>query len=296
MFSVIFGSKGQYLVLLCLSIAYFLENFDRYVLSISPIPYIDYASYEYSVLAGPAFTIVYTVGGLCIALFFHSRSIRNAINEVSEPKKEDAIVSKLNIVAIATLVFSASFTATAFALTFWQQCIIRMAMGLTQSVITPFSSSILSDLFPSDSKGSAFAIFNLGTYISFSLSLSLGLYIYDQYGWQAGYILFGIIGFLFAFVLPLLRFALSKHSATVTTTANDNTTEDELGKGGVGSSSRGQYKILKEGDQGAAHSAGVVNPMLAVALVPADGEEAIQDSSLSLIMTMVATLRNIGTR
>ena len=76
MFSVIFGSKGQYLVLLCLSIAYFLENFDRYVLSISPIPYIDYASYEYSVLAGPAFTIVYTVGGLCIALFFHSRSIR----------------------------------------------------------------------------------------------------------------------------------------------------------------------------------------------------------------------------
>ena len=76
MLSAVIGSKGQYVILLCLSIAYFLENFDRYVLSISPIPYIDYASYEYSVLAGPAFTIVYTVGGLFIALLFHSRSIR----------------------------------------------------------------------------------------------------------------------------------------------------------------------------------------------------------------------------
>ena len=163
-------------------------------------------------------------------------------------------------------------------------------MGLTQSVITPFSSSILSDLFPSDSKGSAFAIFNLGTYISFSLSLSLGLYIYDQYGWQAGYILFGIVGFLFAFVFPFLRFALPKHTATITSTSTTTTTGDEFGKGGAGSSSRGQDKVLSEGDQ-------VMNPMLAVALVPADDrDEAVQDSSLSLFMTMGATLRNIGTR
>lgn len=55
----------------------------------------------------------------------HTTSRSIAVNGLSEPKN-DAIVSKLNIVAIATLVFSAFFTATAFALTFWQQCIIRM--------------------------------------------------------------------------------------------------------------------------------------------------------------------------
>ena len=145
-------------------------------------------------------------------------------------------------------------------------------MGLTQSVITPFSSSILSgmnvivtirmhacmpcmlsicmcvyciDLFPSDSKGAAFAVFNLGTYISFSLSLSLGLFIYDQYGWQAGYILFGIIGFAFAFVLPMLRFALS------TSSHSGGGDGSSAGDGGdLGERSSVQYKILAEGDDG----------------------------------------------
>ena len=149
-------------------------------------------------------------------------------------------------------------------------------MGLTQSVITPFSSSILSgmnvivtirmhacmpcmlsillyvcvyciDLFPSDSKGAAFAVFNLGTYISFSLSLSLGLFIYDQYGWQAGYILFGIIGFAFAFVLPMLRFALSTSSQS----GGDGSSGSSAGDGGdLGERSSVQYKILAEGDDG----------------------------------------------
>ena len=49
----------------------------------------------------------------------------DAVKEPSQPTN-GATISKLNIVAVATLVFSASFTATAFALTFWQQCIIRM--------------------------------------------------------------------------------------------------------------------------------------------------------------------------
>jgi MFS family permease len=53
-------------------------------------------------------------------------------------------------------------------------------------------------------------VFNLGTYISFSLSLSLGLYIYDSYGWQAGYLLFGVLGFLFVFAFPLLRLIIPK--------------------------------------------------------------------------------------
>lgn len=66
------GSSGPCILLFFLSVAYLLENFDRYVISISPIPYVDYTSYEYSILAGPAFTIIYTVGGLMIALYFHS--------------------------------------------------------------------------------------------------------------------------------------------------------------------------------------------------------------------------------
>ena len=69
---VMYTNRKAVIVLIFLSFAYFLENFDRYVLSISVIPYIDYSSYEYSILAGPAFTIIYTVGGLLIALYFYA--------------------------------------------------------------------------------------------------------------------------------------------------------------------------------------------------------------------------------
>eukprot|EP01032_Pedospumella_encystans_P004719 gene4719-5605_t len=67
--SSLFASDRKALLILgFLSVIYFLENFDRALISVSPIPYVDYGSYEYSVLAGPAFTIVYTLGGVFFAL------------------------------------------------------------------------------------------------------------------------------------------------------------------------------------------------------------------------------------
>jgi hypothetical protein len=38
--------------LLVVSFIFFLENFDRYLLNVALIPYLDYSSYEYSVLSG----------------------------------------------------------------------------------------------------------------------------------------------------------------------------------------------------------------------------------------------------
>ena len=187
------------LILFFLSFVYFLENFDRSLISVSPIPYVNYGSYEYSVLAGPAFTIVYTLGGVAFAL----------ISFTKEQLGEDGLIkaasmTKFNILSVTTFIFSVSFACTAFALYFWQQVLIRIAMGLAQSVITPFSTSIISDHFPPEVRGAAFGIFNIGTYISFSLSLSLGIYIYVEYGWQAGYILFGLIGVVCSLIMPVM--------------------------------------------------------------------------------------------
>jgi MFS family permease len=192
------SSRTALAVLFFLSFVYFLENFDRSLISVSPIPYIDYGSYEYSVLAGPAFTIVYTLGGVIFALMSYTEQ------RIGGGSTKAASILKFNILSLTTLVFSVSFACTAFATYFWQQVLIRIAMGLAQSVITPFSTSIISDYFPPEMRGSAFGIFNLGTYISFSLSLSLGIWIYITYGWQAGYILFGALGVVCGVVMPIL--------------------------------------------------------------------------------------------
>ena len=205
-----------------------MENFDRYLIAVSPIPYIDYSSYEYSILAGPAFTIVYTLGGLLFALGYSSDS-----NEESS-----VMFSKFNILAAATFIFSFAFASTAFAVNFWQQVVVRIAMGITQSLVTPFSTSIISDHFAPVMRGSAFGIFNAGTYFAFSLSLSLGTFIYINFGWQAGYVMFGILGIGLALCIPLLAcFANQTESA-------ESDSRTSLLGGGIENTASEQTKML----------------------------------------------------
>lgn len=217
MFRSLLSSPSSSLVTLAvLTLLYFFENFDRYLIAVSPIPYIDYTSYEYSLLAGPAFTIVYTVGGLLFALYYSHRDERASAEAAAAVGTDSSRwkLSKLNVLSLCSGIFSLAFAATAFGVTFWQQVIVRIVMGLTQSVITPFSTSIIKDLFPPSACGSAFGIFNSGTYFAFSFSLSLGTFLYHQYGWQAGYLLFGIIGMGISLLIPFLRCFISQHDST----------------------------------------------------------------------------------
>lgn len=192
-FDILQSSPRALLILFFLTFLYFFENFDRYLIAVSPIPYIDYTSYEYSILVGPSFTLIYTIGGLIFSLGY-------ANSQLQDNRK----LSKSAVLAAATFVFSLAFSLTAACTTFWQQIIVRIVMGLSQSVITPFSTSIIRDHFQPSVCGSAFGIFNTGTYFAFALSLSLGKWIHDMYGWKAGYIWFGIIGMGCSFLLPFL--------------------------------------------------------------------------------------------
>ena len=100
--------------------------------------------------------------------------------------------------------FSLATFSTALSSSVLVLVLIRMVMGLGQSVITPFASGIIGAYFSVESRGIAFSIFNFGTYAAFSLSLSLGTYMYDDYGWKAGYWFFGILGMAIGLMMPLV--------------------------------------------------------------------------------------------
>jgi MFS family permease len=221
--SIFLSDRKSLVVLFFISFLYLLEQFDRSLISVSPIPYIDYGSYEYSVLAGPAFTIVYTFGGVVFALF----SYKDPVSIKEDALSNSASTAKFHVLSLATFVFSAAFLLTAFARTFWGQLFIRVIMGLAQSVITPFSSGIISDYFAPIMRGAAFGIFNLGTYVSFSLSLSLGIYIYIAYGWRAGYLLFGAVGICFALAMPLFTWCDMKRAYKDETTDIADTSQND---------------------------------------------------------------------
>ena len=201
--------------LFILTFIYFLENFDRYLLAVSPIPYIDYSSYEYSLLSGTVFSLFYSCGAVAMSVLGHD-------DDDSSMAANRTRMS--GILTLACLIFSICFTCAAVATNFWQQAAIRMVMGLAQSVVTPYSIGIISILFddtwsssPSTSKNNsievhesetvnrkalAFGIYNYGVYLAFSLSLSIGTLVYDAYGWQADYVIFGALGIVFSFIVP----------------------------------------------------------------------------------------------
>lgn len=224
--SLFASDRKALLILFFLSLIYFLENFDRSLISVSPIPYVDYGSYEYSILAGPAFTIIYTLGGVFFALLsYHDPA---SAGKHAAPKQWN----KFAILSLTTFIFSGAFLATAYALYFWQQVLVRLVMGLSQSIITPFSTSIISDYFPPAMRGAAFGLFNSGTYLSFALTLSLGIYVYTTYGWQAGYLVFGLIGVAFSLVMPalsLLKVSTTSDEAPYSGAENTKLTEHNHG-------------------------------------------------------------------
>jgi hypothetical protein len=196
----------SWIILSVLSFLYLLENFDRYLIAVSVIPYIDYSSYQYSLLVGPAFTVIYALGGLIFSLVYY---------DSSDGTQRKVSPAKFFVLFLSTVVFSVAFGLTALCRNFWQQVLVRVVMGLAQSVITPFSASIIRGIFPADQSGTAFSIFNTGVYLAFSMSLSLGVWLYDEYGWKAGYALFGIIGTGFAFVIPFFAIWSARSAAFV---------------------------------------------------------------------------------
>ena len=55
---------GVWAALWALSLSNLIEQIDRYVFQVSPIPYLDYSSYSYSLLAGTLFSVVYCFGNI----------------------------------------------------------------------------------------------------------------------------------------------------------------------------------------------------------------------------------------
>ena len=61
-------SRAFWILIVLLASANIFEQFDRFLFTVAKIPYIDTTSYEYALLAGTMFSLVYCVGNLVIAM------------------------------------------------------------------------------------------------------------------------------------------------------------------------------------------------------------------------------------
>ena len=175
--------ENVWLILAALGISNVVEQIDRYVFQVSPIPFIEYDSYQYSLLAGTLFSVVYCVGVILFSLL-----------------NEKVKLDRITIVALSCGISSIALACIPFVTQFWHLAVLRLFMGFAQSPITVFCASFIKDQFVEEKRGIAFGIFNSGTFIGFALSLTLGTAFYDSAGWKAAYLFFGGVGILYAII------------------------------------------------------------------------------------------------
>lgn len=151
--------------LLLLFVAYVLSFLDRQIVSLLVGPIRDQfgiSDFQYSLLAGPAFALLYTFAGLPLGRLA-DRTSRKAI------------------VAGSVLFWSLATAACGLSKSFGQLFAARMAVGAGEAGLAPPAYSIITDSFPPKTFGYAMSFYKMGVKVGAGLALVIGGFLIDHY-------------------------------------------------------------------------------------------------------------------
>ena len=174
-------------VLFILFIVYGLSYVDRQLLSILMEPIrqeFDFSDLQLGLLSGVAFAIFYATLGLPIARYADRHS-------------------RVNIITVALVVWSAATALTAQATSFVQLFLARVGVGVGEAGCNPSAYSIISDYFPARKRATAMSVYSLGVYLGQFIGFIVAGYVAQHYGWRTAFYVVGLPGIAVAIVLKL---------------------------------------------------------------------------------------------
>lgn len=178
-------SKHAWYSLLLLTVAYSFSWMDRFLLVILVDPIgrdLNISDTQMGLLTGFGAAVLYSLAGFPIA-------------RLADRKSRTVIIS-------ATLgIWSAATAAMGLARSFASLALMRFGIAASSAGCSPASYSLISDLFPPNRRGTAIAIYSLGISIGTWAGLTLGGTASDTFGWRYAFLLLGLPGILFAFVM-----------------------------------------------------------------------------------------------
>jgi MFS family permease len=101
--------------------------------------------------------------------------------------------------------WSAMTALTGLARSFTHLALARVGVGLGEAACSPPAHSLLSDYFPPERRGTAFAIYALGIPIGSAIGTFAGGWIKEAFDWRTAFFVVGVPGVLLAAVV---RFTL----------------------------------------------------------------------------------------
>merc|ERR1719431_2057652 len=136
--------------------------------------------WEYQILAGPAFIVVFTISGVIMGFL---------ADRVSRPL----------LLSASVFVFSLSLILMGLSTKYWQLVVLRMGIAAGEAALRPAGGSLIAEMFPAKQRGIANGIFSWGVYFGYYLTQLNVL----GYGWRATYVIAGLPGILIAVALLL---------------------------------------------------------------------------------------------
>ncbi len=124
---------------------------------------------------GTAFTLLYAVVGLPLGRLA-DRAVRT------------------RLLGAGALLWSAMTALSGLATSFASLFASRLGVGVGEAVCAPAAASLIGDLFPSERRGRATAVFMLGLPIGLGLSYAVGGAVAQAWGWRAAFFVAGLPG------------------------------------------------------------------------------------------------------
>ncbi len=180
------GARAWF-VLAILCFVYVLNFLDRQLLSILAKPIQD----ELGVTDGQ----LGLISGLYFALFYCVLAI--PVGWLADR------TNRVRVLALACGLWSAATAACGLSQSYPQLAASRMAVGVGEAGGVPPSYAIISDYFPSGTRGTALSLFNLGPPIGQALGVAFGASIAAAYSWRDAFLSVGVVGVITALVVWL---------------------------------------------------------------------------------------------
>jgi MFS family permease len=109
------------------------------------------------------------------------------------------------LLAIGVTAWSLATAATGLAVGFATLLTLRLALGLGESVIFPGSSKLFAQLVPEERRGAANGWMAVGLSLGPAVGTYVGGLIAGGFGWQASFVVFGLVSLLWLW--PWMRFS-----------------------------------------------------------------------------------------
>ncbi|WP_296816750.1 MFS transporter [Brevundimonas sp.] len=180
------GARAWF-VLAVLCFVYVLNFLDRQLLSILAKPIQD----DLGVTDGQ----LGMISGLYFALFYCILAI--PVGWLADR------TNRTKVLAFSCALWSAATAACGLSTNYPQLAVSRMAVGVGEAGGVPPSYAIISDYFPSGTRGTALSLFNLGPPIGQALGVAFGATVAAAFSWRDAFIWIGVIGVVTAIVVWL---------------------------------------------------------------------------------------------